>query len=388
MKIVEALLCTVALVGCSKSKSEDAPTTAEKATEATKATPVKPAEEAKPAIPEMPPMTGMFTCKAKDPAAVIPSPKDPKNPWLLPFDLTGCPSIPTVYGGADFGMDTATAGKAAKGVKKIESGLGYIYLGKHPFRQQYAFRFSPDNGKLESFSFKVDQAGFDAMKTAWGEPVVYTFLSDKMYAWFNPATKVKVWTYEQTWDRANAKTKQDEEVPAHQVYVVRYSPLADLLGEGLLGKPLIGKTAQEIEASQPGLLEIKTKEQSKADLDKLGLDKSTQAKAEALGAGDAKANLVLPGTETTKHQTLVHGDWDAGKLAGYSIHLPFGKDTKLQQELLAQVAAVLGKPTEVRKDLHDQPAYTFKGPNGLVVELELGTLSDNWHLTVHAPAAK
>ena len=395
---LRALLGSFVLVlGCSKSAKEEpgkgdppAKTTepGKGATGATAATPgdePKPAEDAKPAIPAMPELTGAFTCKGKDPAAVIPRKKDPKNPWLLPFDLTGCPTIPAIFGTATFGMDAAAAQKAAKGAKKIEGGSGYIYAGKHPFRQQFSFRFDDATGKLEKFSFKVDADGFAAMKEAWGEPLVYTRLSDKVHAWFNPAAKIKVYATEDAWDRANARTKKDEEVPGYWVYFVQYAPLADMLGaEGLLAKPLIGKTPAEIATAHPGLLEVKTKEQNQAELDKLGLDKSTQAKAEALGVGKtASANMLLLETETNQYHTLVHSDWEDGKLEGYSFQLPYGKDEKLKAELLAQVAAVFGKPTEARKDDGDLE-YTFKAANGLLVDLELGILKEDWHLKVRA----
>jgi len=392
---LRALLGSFVLVlGCSKSAKEepakgDPPA---KTTEPGKAgTAAKPADEptpaadAKPAIPAMPELTGAFTCKSKDPAVAIPRKKDPKNPWQLPFDLTGCPTIPSIFGTATFGMDAAEAQKAAKGAKKIEGGSGYVYVGKHPFRQQFSFRFDDATGKLEKFSFKVDAEGFAALKEAWGEPLIYTRLSDKVHAWFNPAAKIKVYATEDTWDRANIKTKQDEEVPAYWVYVVQYSPLAELLGtEGLLAKPLIGKTVEEISTAHPGLLEVKSKEQNQAELDKLGLDKSTQAKAEALGVGKtASANMMLPETETNQYHTLVHGDWDGGKLEGYSFQLPYGKDEKLKAELLAQIAVVLGKPTEARKE-DDQLEYTFKAANGLIVDLDLGILKEDWHLKVRA----
>ena len=380
---LRALLVTSLLVTASgKSKSSS---TADE-----QPPPPKPSEPAaaKPAAPKAepaPPIAapkGMFGCHAKDPAAQM-AKRKPASPWQLPFTFAGCPSVPSViYGTADFGMDGEAAAAAAKA--RLDGTSAFIYLGKSPFRYQFTFRLDDATQKVDKFTFKVDQEAFDELKAAWGEPVVYTRLSDKKSAWFNPEKHIKVIAEPDEWDRANVKTKEDEKVSGYRLYFTRYIPLAEIVGkDGILAKPLIGKTVAELAAVFPEWIEVKSKSENKADMDKIGLDKSSQAKIEALGGAGDTAMLQLPEAETNDYHTLVQPDWDNGKVATYTILLPFGKDQELKAELLATVAAGLGAPTGANKD-GDKWAYTFAGPNGTIVEMGMSILDEDWSMRVSA----
>ncbi|MDX2088441.1 MAG: hypothetical protein SFX73_11360 [Kofleriaceae bacterium] len=344
----------------------------------------EPAEPPTEKAPPIAPATGMFTCKNKDAApASAAKPDAAKNPWALPFTPGPCPAVPSAFGEAAFDMELAAAAKAMKG-SKIDGTSIYLYVGKRPFAQQFVARANEATGKIDEFSFKIDEEGFAAFKAAWGEPTEYTNLSDKILAWYDPATKIKITARADEWNRADPKTKEDVDVPGYRVNVTRYTPLADLLAaEGLIAKPLIGKTVQEIAAAYPAWMEVKTADQAKADLDNLGLDEATKAKANALGASDASANMKLPEAETNSHHLLVQPDWEGGKMTKYSFSLPYGKDEKLKAELLGVVAGALGQPTASEKKDKGWK-YTFKGQGATVVTLEPGSLDDDWRLEVSA----
>jgi len=375
----------VAFAACGKSKSTDEPAPkasdpgATPAAGSAKAAPAEPTAEAAPPIGEP---KGWFNCHAKDPAAV-PAKRKPANPWQLPFTFAGCPTVPAeIYGSAAFGMDGEAAAKAAKA--KLEETSGYIYLGKSPFRYQFTFRVNEDTKKVDAFTFKVDADAFEEMKAAWGEPLVYEHMSDKYWAWFNPDKHLKVTAHAETWNRANTKTKEDEDIPGYWVYYQEYVPLVEMLGkDGLVGKPVLGKTVAELAAAYPGWLEVKTAAENRATLDKVGLDDKTKKEVVAIGAADDSANLTLPQLETNEFHTLVQPDYKAGKVLAYSFLLSFGKDQALKQELLAVVAAALGKPTSTTKDDANWK-YTFAGPNGTVVAASMSTLAEDWSLEVSA----
>jgi len=374
----------VAFAACGKSKptasDESAPKSSEPAASAGSA--AKPAEPKAEVAPPIAAARGLFGCHAKDPAGTM-TKRKPATPWQLPFTFAGCPSIPAdIYGTAAFGMDAAAAAKAAKA--RVEDTSAYIYLGKSPFRYHFSFRLAETTEKLEKFSFNIDAEAFDEIKAGWGDPVVTVHLSDAYNAWYNPQTHLKVTARADTWNRANPKTREDEDVPSYHLYFQPYMPLAELVGkDGFLSKPILGKTVAELAAAFPDWIDIKSKGENKASMDKMGLDQATQEKVQAMGAAGDTAMLQLPETETNVYHTLVQPDWNGGKVESYAVLLPFGKDPALKQEILATVAAALGAPTGAKKDDANWE-YTFAGPNGTIVEMGMSTLDEDWSMRVSA----
>lgn len=358
---------------------------AEPAAEAPKAEPAAEAPKAEP-VAEAPPIAeakGLFDCKKVE----APPARDTKDPWALQWEVPACPAIPSTFGAITFGMDHATAKTAAEEAKtgdvKFEGTSGYIYVGKRPFRLQYSVRFD-EAGKAEQFVHKMDQKAFDLLKATWGEPVEIVDGDDKEFRWYNPEAKIMAIADPDSFDRANAETKEDEKIEGYRLRIVQYAPLADVLGaDGLIAKVLVGKTPDEVKALVPDLLEVKSAADAKAELAAVGLDAETQKKAEALGAADAKINLRLAPTPSNEHFTLVHMDWADGKLASYSFSLDHEKKEDIKNELLAQIAALLGKPTASKLD-DGKPEYTFAGPNGLVVRVSPSILEDSWKVEVAA----
>lgn len=380
MKLRALFLTSLLVTACGKSKSSstDDPPPAKSPEPA----PVKPPEPKVEPAPPIAAAKGLFGCHAKDPAAVS-AKRKPATPWQLPFTFAGCPTIPSaIYGAAELGMDGEAAAAAAKA--RLDGTSAFIYLGKSPFRYQFTFRLDDAAKKVEKFTFKVDQEAFDEMTAAWGEPVTYTRLSDKKLAWFNPEKHLKVLAEADEWERANVKTKADEKVPGYRLYFTQYMPLSEIVGkDGILAKPLIGKSVAELAAAFPEWIDVKSKDQNKATMDKVGLDQETQAKVTALGAAGDTAMLQLPETETNDYHTLVQPDWEGGKVASYSILLPFAKDQELKAEILATVAAGLGAPIATKKD-GDKWEYTFAGPNGTIVEMGMSILEEDWSMRVSA----
>jgi len=360
------------------TKTEPAKTEAAEPAKAELAEPAKPEEQAPP-IAEP---TGLFACKAK--ADAPPTTSDKADIWALPYDVQGCPAIPAPYGTVTFGMTREeVAAAVGKDGKVSDTGPAYIYLGKHPHKLQLSVRFS-EAGKVDKLVHKIDAKAFELLKAAWGEPLEVKNGTKVAYNWFNPETGIRAHAEPSKWDRKNA-AKEAEEVEGFQLYIAQYTPLASALGaDGLLSKDLIGKTAPELAQLFPDAVEQKTAEEAKADLDKLGLDKDTIAKARALGVGGASTSLSLPPTETREHTLFVQPKWTDGKVESYTTYLDFGQDKALKAEILAVVASVLGKPTAVAKD-DDDFEYTFAGPNGQVVNLEPTTLDDRWRLEVSKP---
>jgi hypothetical protein len=381
LKQLALVLVTVAACGKGKKNEKPPEPTTGAATKAVEPAKDKPAEPA----PPIPKLTGLFNCHAADPNATNTATPLSKNAYALPFTLAGCPMIPPVYGKADLGMPAAEAGKAAKA--KVDSGSGYIYVGKHPTRYQFAFH-SDDAQNVDSFGFNVDEDGFAHMKAAWGEPLAYKALVSDELAWFNPTAKVKVTAAPDPWSRQDPKKRDYVEVPGYNVRFQRYTPLADVLGpEGIVQKPLIGAGVEEINKRFPGALEIKSEAQNKAEWDKLGLDEKSKKQMEALGAGGASANLKLPELETGAHHLLVQPDWKDAKIVSYSFTMSFGKgNDKVKGELLAQIVESLGAPLSVKQDEYNKErwVYEFKGAPGSKVQLQSDILGDGWTLEVAA----
>lgn len=376
-----ALVVVMVLAACGKDSKDKPKAAPAPAPEPTAAKPVE--DKATTPPPALPELAGLFNCHAADPNATNGKAPASKNAWALPFTFAGCPTLPPVYGTAQLGMTTADAVKAAKA--KASDDAGYIYIGKHPIRYQFAFN-SDDSGKVDSFGFNVDEAGFAQMTAAWGEPIKYTALTTEELAWFNPNAKLKVTAEPDPWNRTDPKTKEYVDVPGYKVRYQRYTPLADVLGpEGIVQKPLIGSGPDEINARLPGALAIKSAAQNKAELDKVGLDEKTKKGIEAMGVGGASADVVLPEIETGQHHLLVQPEWKDSKIVSYSFSMPFGKgNDKLKNELLAQVVQSLGKPTTIHQDEYnkDRWVYEFKGAPGTKVELRSDILGDGWTLSV------
>jgi hypothetical protein len=385
-----ALVLVVALAACGKDTKNESKSDPKSGPMPAKPAPTsaKPVED-KPTTPPppLPELAGLFNCHAADPNATNGKTPASKNAWALPFTFAGCPTLPPVYGTAKLGMTADEVAKAAK--TKNQSGSGYVYIGKHPIRYQFAFH-SNDDGKVNAFTFSVDEDGFAQMKSAWGEPITYKALVRDELAWFNPAAKIKVTAEADPWSRTDPKTKQYADVPGYNVRYQSYTPLADVLGpEGIVQKSLLGATVDDINARFPGALKIKSAAQNKADLDKVGLDDKTRKGIEAMGVGGASANLTLPEIETGQHHLLVQPDWKDNKIVKYSFALPFGKgNDKLKNELLAQVVQSLGKPTNIRQDEYNKErwVYEFKAPAGTKIELRSDILGDGW--TLHIEPAK
>jgi hypothetical protein len=365
------LLLIVLLAACSKSKDKPAEDKAEPKA-------VAPKVEEKPAAkpPALPTAKGLFGCKAADPSAQMAKAPASKDPWALPFTFAGCPQVPPVFGKATFGMDEATAQKSMPG-SKIEDHLGFLYLGHHPHRLQFTFSFH-DNGKLGEFGWNVDEKQFGDLKAGWGEPISYTSIIDKELAWFNPTAKLKATARPDKISRG-----LEDDVQGYHVHVEQYTPLVELLGkDGVLAKPILGKTVKELAAAFPDEIEVKSKEENHADLAKVGVDKETMKKVDELGAMGDTVSLKLLATETEPNHTLVQIDLKDGKVDSYSMLIPFSKDPTLRDELLAEIVATLGQPTGSKLDL-DKWTYMFAAPQGQVVEVSPAILDDEWQLRVH-----
>ncbi len=356
------LMCMV--VACSKS-ADKAPAPAPAFAPA----PVVP--EAKPAAvapPAMPAVTGLFTCKPGKPAQ-----------WQLPFKATDCPAIPSLYGAVQFGMSRADVKKIIHGAR-IEDGygggwVGYIYLNAHGVRRQFAYQFSGTD-KLEEIAFDVEQDGFDQLKSAWGTPITYEDLSDHVLAWFDPNAKIKALA------EASQVSHGDQEVPGYHVRIKPYSPEADLMSKtGVIAQSFVGKSLKELAASYPDTLEVKTAKQSEAELKALKLDDAVVKFA----AGDSAA-LHLPESETN-NGVFVQFEWDGQlKVTRYSLSFPFGKDNKVRDEILAEIAVALDKPVAAKADDHGVVNhFTFAGAQDrrLVIDVEPSILGDSWEVAVH-----
>lgn len=352
------------LSACDKGEPAPKPTPA-KTVEAPKpvvAEPEKPAPE-KPTIAAP---TGLFGCKT--PAAGAAPPAE----GALPFKLEACPTIPSTFGTLAWGMDQAAAAKAIKGVKFDEGGP-YGTSGRFKIGKDTAYFNFSSAGKVDQLRFKTSEAGLAAMIAAWGAPLEYAFLGDKDKLWFNPATKTKV------------EVEENSGGEDHEKYTVRmynYTPLADLLGaDGILAKPIIGSTGEELEKNFPEWLEVKSAEQAKAEVAAMGLDAKAAGVAKWAGVDQASIKLVLPAAETESSVNFSLEWTDDKKVKSFDTSFSYQEDDKaIRAEIPAVVAAALGQPTSGTKNDEGEWTYNFAGPNGTKVQLrDLGRM---WNLAV------
>jgi hypothetical protein len=354
-----ALPISLFVVLCACDKAEPTPEPAPK-TEDVK--PVEPPAEVAPPVPTIAAPTGLFDCK---PAAegAAPAPKG-----ALPFELESCPKIPSIYGTLAWGMNQDAASQAIKGVK-IDGDSGRFKVGK----QTVYFGFD-EAGKVDQLRFKTSPAGLAAMTAAWGAPLETEFLGDKTQVWFNVADKIKVELEDNTFADAGDDSEK------YSVRYRLYTPLSELVGpEGLLSKPIIGTTGEELAQAYPEWLVVKSAEEAKADMDKLGLDAKTAGIAAWAGADQASAKLKLPRPETNNNLTISL-EWADDKVKSYRTSLGFGKDQAAKAEMLAVIAAALGAPTSGSVDSQDKWTYNFAGPNGK--KLELRDTGESWSFEV------
>jgi len=357
------LVLLVSLAAC--GKEEPVKPTPSKSAEAAKpvAEPVKP-EPPKPTIAAP---TGVFACKT--PAAdAAPAPEG-----ALPFKLEACPTIPSIFGTLAWGMDQAAASKAVKGAKFDEGGpygtTGRIKVGK----QTAYFGFS-EAGKVDQLRFKTSPAGLAAMTAAWGAPLEVVFLGDTDKVWLNPEAKIKVVLEE------NSMADAGDDSEKYTVRFYLYTPLPDLLGaDGLLAKPIIGATGEELAKNFPEWLEVKSAAEAKADVAKLGLDSKAAGIASWAGVDEASAKLKLPQPETNNNLTISL-KWADKKVASYRASFGYGKDMNVKAEIPALFAAALGAPTGGKQNDEKEWTYDFAGPNGLKVELR--DRGESWSLEV------
>lgn len=357
------IVLLVSLAACDKGEPEAKPTPS-KAAEVAKpvAEPVKP-EPPKPTIAAP---TGLFGCKTAA-AAAAPAPEG-----ALPFKLEACPTIPSTFGTLAWGMDQAAAGKAIKGVKFDEGGP-YGTSGRFKIGKQTAYFNFDDAGKVDQLRFKTSAAGVAAMTAAWGAPLEVEFLGDTDKIWLNPAAKIKV--------EVEENSSPDSEDEKYTVRYYLYTPLPDLLGaDGLLAKPIIGSTGEDLAKNYPELLEVKSAEEAKADVAALGLDAKAAGIAKWAGVDEASAKLKLPQSETSNNLTF-RLEWaDDKKVKSYGTSFSYEKDQAIKAEIPALFAAALGQPTSGTKSDDNEWTYNFAGPGGTKVELR--DTGRSWSLEV------
>ena len=370
-----AIVLLAALVACGNEKETSGGADATKSsvksdqgvTPAASAEPVKATEPEKPTptAPKVAPPVGLLGCRTPDPAAAPPA------KGALPFALTPCPTIPSVYGSIAFGMDAATARKAAKGFK-VDDSSGRMKIGK----QWLHFHLS-DAGKVEDLSFSTSAAGVAAMTAAWGPALEVKSLSDTYQDWYNPTAKIKV--------RVSPNIFADEGDES-ETFAVRYSPytpLTDIVGPGgLLSKKIIGATAEELHATFPDWLEVTTEEQAKAETAALGLDDpNTKEILDWAGVNEASISLELPQSEASNHLS-VSLEWSGKKVDSYRLILDCGENQAMKTETIAQVLASLGAPTRATPGDKGDWSYTWAGPGGAKIELDTGEGVEWMHLKV------
>lgn len=329
----------------------------------TKPAPAKTVDVPKPVVAEAPkpePVkptiaapAGLFACKTPA-AAAAPAPEG-----ALPFKLEACPTIPSIYGTLAWGMDQAAASKAVKGAK-IDGGGPYGASGRFKVGKQTVYFNFSEAGKVEQLRFKISADGLAAMTAAWGAPLELEFLGDKEKLWFNPGAKIKVEVEE---------NKGGEDSEKYTVRYHVYTPLADLFGaDGLVSKPIIGLTGEELQKNFPESLEVKSAEQAKADVAALGLDAKAAGVASWAGVDEASVKLKLPQPETNNNLTI-RLEWADKKVKSYGTSFGYEKDPAVRTEIPAVVAAALGAPTSGTKNDDGEWTYNFAGPNGTKIEL-------------------
>ena len=332
---------------------------------AAKPTPSKAAEVAPPVVepakPEPPKRTiaaptGVLGCKT--PAAGAP----PAPEGALAFKLEACPTIPSIFGTLAWGMDQEAVGKAIKGIK-FDTGGPYGTTGRFKVGKQNVYVNFSEVGKVEQLRFKASPAGLAAMTAAWGAPLEVEFLGRKDMVWLNPAAKIKV--------EVDEDTSADDESEKYTVRYHVYTPLADLFGpEGVLSKPIIGATGEELQKNFPEWLVVK-------------------AAGPALGAArrgarerGRAARPLLP----VRRQIRSGGGPDLGlhpsprapprgRHACLECLGPHGRALRFGRFGQGLIAAALGAPTGGKKNDEDEWTYNFAGPNGTKVELrDLGKM--------------
>ncbi len=369
------VLVLVVAAACSKSGSGDksgsapAPSAKVRSDESAKPAPTPAAATTPTPTAKLPTLAHLFDCKSTGAAAPAGS--------TLPFRIEPRPSIPSVFGGATFGMTRAEAQKHIH-AGKIEDGVvdgwtGFLYLNSHGWRRQFAYQFSA-NDKLENFGFSISAPELEQIEAVWGKPLKASDGLETSLAWFDPDAKIKVSA------QADKIDKGDDQIDGYRVRVVPYLPLAQALGkDGVLAMPIIGKKLVELAKAYPDAIKVKTKAESTAELKQITNDKDLINFA----AGD-NASLDLPESEIGL-MTNVQLHWDAQlKVTDYSLAYTFDKDKAIGDEILAQIVASLGQPTATKyDDITKHTTYTFSGPNGLVVSAELEVLDDGWRITVN-----
>lgn len=305
---------------------------------------------------------GLFACKARTAASEKAS--DKADVGSVPYDVQGCPAVPSLFGEVTFGMTRDEVAIAIGRKVEVTGSTGReltfpssistdIDLGEPGDLLQLTVRFS-EAGKVDMLSHKIDAKGFERLAAAWGEAFALKNLVYTTYHWFNPEAGLRASAIPTTW-RRNSTSKGNEEVEGFQLSFEPYTPLAKALGsEGLLSKELIGKTSGEVRRVFP----------------------------EVAGIATAPRDLFLPPTETSLSSFYVILSWTDGKLDSYGTVLDYHEDKTLKAELLAVVASVLGKPS-AGPGRHSE--YSFTGPNGQVVRLSQAGNDMAWVLQVSKP---
>lgn len=332
-----------------------------------------PAADVAPAQPatgkgEAPPISapsGLFACKAKTDAP--PAAADKTDVWAIPYEVQGCPSIPSPLGAVRFGMtrdevaavigqNDGVVADVGRDPTQPASDSVAIHLGEPPHTLALSIRFSKA-GKVDKLSHKLDAKGFARLESVWGAPFAFNNRVYTTYRWFNPETGLRVSAEPTTWKRRNA-ANEDEEVEGHELHFEPYMPLAKALGpDGLLHKDLIGKNVTEV----------------------------TRIFPDAVGAPGTRRDLHLPTTELEASSLYVILNWADDKVEDYSMVLDYyadNEDKPLKTEILAVVASVLGQPTAGPDRFG---AYTFAGPNGQVIWLAPTPDDSAWVLKVSKP---
>ncbi len=351
------LVLLVSLSACGKDEPAAKPTPSKSAEVAP---PVVEPAKPEPPKPTIAAPTGVLGCKT--PAAGAP----PAPEGALSFKLEACPTIPSIFGTIAWGMDQEAAGKAIKGVK-FDTGGPYGTTGRFKIGKQNLYINFSEAGKVDQLRFKIGPAGLAAMTAAWGAPLEVEFLGRKDMIWLNPAAKIKV--------EVDEDTSADDESEKYTVRYHLYTPLTDLVGpEGVLSKPIIGATGEELQKNFPEWLVVKSAAQAKAEVAALGLDSKSAGIASWAGVDEASAKLQLPQTETDNHLSFSL-KWADKKVASYRASFSYGKDQAVRAEIPAIFAAALGAPTGGKKNDKDEWTYNFAGPNGTKVELrDLGKM--------------
>ncbi len=342
----------------SPEATRTAPTPASATTTPAAAPPPAPAATADPQLPAIGTPKGLFDCNKGDRP-----PPSGAAATALPFALSACPTIPSIFGDVSWGMDVPTALKAAK-AKQVEGYRGAVEGEVKLGRSRFTLRFT-DVGQLNEIAFITNQAAVDAMTAAWGPPLEVEDLGDKNLLWFNAAQGTRV----------VAKPSLDK---YHVTYFAYVSIATLFAADGLLSKPIIGESAAKVAELVPTLLKIESKDDATKRIAALNLDERTAAIAAWSGTGDGGADLILLGlpTESTVKLGLKFED---GKLKEYGALIDTRGNKVLRDEYAAQFVAALGAPTAESTFEFGEPHYVFAAPGGHKVRLHGG---DEWFFDV------